>query len=283
MTRSSAEVEAEVEAQRGRLDRTVEALKDKMTPSEIFDETASALSGVGQQMLSSVVEQAKRNPMPLAVMGVGLVWMLASSNSGRAGSSSSYRSRSYGSGYGTAYGSGYGEDSAGGSGLRDKFSDMTDAVGDRAHRMASQVGDAAQQAQDRAQGAVSDLKDKLSDAADQARQGVQSARDSLMTKGRSAAGTATETGRWMSQRAGEIVDGEPLLLAGLGLAVGLAIGSALPSTDIEDRTMGHTRDQLLEKGKALAQETLQDAGEAAQKAYDAAKDELAPDAPRETV
>lgn len=278
MTRSSAEVEAEVEAQRGRLDRTVEALKDKMTPSEIFDETAQALGDAGQQMLARFIDQAKQNPMPAVLIGAGVVWMLAGSGSSSGRSrSSSWRSSS-------GYGYGASTDGASGSGLRDTVSNMTDAVGDRAHRMASQVGDAAHQAQDRAQGMVAGVKDKLSDVADQARQGVQSARETVMSKSRDITGTATQTGRWMSQRAGEVIDGEPLLLAGLGLAVGFAIGSALPSSDIEDRALGHVRDQLLEKGKELAEETLEDAGEVAQKAYGAAKDELTPDdQPRETV
>ena len=38
MTKTSAEIELEVEATRGNLDRTVEALKGKMSPGQLVDE-----------------------------------------------------------------------------------------------------------------------------------------------------------------------------------------------------------------------------------------------------
>ena len=38
MTKSPAELEREVEDARGRVDRTVEALKDKMQPKELFED-----------------------------------------------------------------------------------------------------------------------------------------------------------------------------------------------------------------------------------------------------
>ena len=70
MMKSAEEVEREVEASRGELDRTVEALKDKMTPGQIFDEATRAMGGAGQQVMSKFVDQARENPMPLAVMGL---------------------------------------------------------------------------------------------------------------------------------------------------------------------------------------------------------------------
>ena len=67
MTKTAADIEREVEASRSNLDRTVESLKDKMTPGQLFDETSRALGSTGQQVFAKFVEQAKENPMPLAV------------------------------------------------------------------------------------------------------------------------------------------------------------------------------------------------------------------------
>jgi len=72
----------------------------------------------------------------------------------------------------------------------------------------------------------------------------------------------------------EILEREPLLLGAAGLLVGAAIGAALPSTDLEDRLVGPTRDKVLHKGKDLAQAGMQQAGDVAQTAYTALKTEL---------
>ena len=89
MNRSAAEVELEVEAQRGHLDRTVEALKDKLTPGEVFDEASRAMGDAGQQVLARLLEQARQNPMPVALVGVGLAWLMSSSGKSATGGGSS--------------------------------------------------------------------------------------------------------------------------------------------------------------------------------------------------
>jgi len=91
MTKTAADVEREVEASRGNLDRTVDALRDKMTPGQLFDEASRAMGGAGQQVMTKFVEQAKENPMPLAVMGLGLAWLMTSSGRGRPAGPQGYR------------------------------------------------------------------------------------------------------------------------------------------------------------------------------------------------
>ena len=80
MTTSAMDAEREVEASRGRLDQTMEALRDKMTPGQLFDEAMHTMGGAGSQIASKFVEQAKENPLPLAVMGLGLAWLMSSNN-----------------------------------------------------------------------------------------------------------------------------------------------------------------------------------------------------------
>jgi hypothetical protein len=94
MTKTAEDVEREVETSRGNLDRTVEALKSKMTPGQLFDEASHAMGGAGQQVLSKFVDQAKENPMPLAVMGLGLAWLMTTSNKAAA-RSTSYEERAF--------------------------------------------------------------------------------------------------------------------------------------------------------------------------------------------
>ena len=65
MTKTSAELEREVEDARGRIDQTVEALKDKMQPKEMFDEATKMMSGASNKVLTTAVDQLRENPIPI--------------------------------------------------------------------------------------------------------------------------------------------------------------------------------------------------------------------------
>jgi len=234
--KSAADAEREVEASRSNLDRTVEALKDKMTPGQLFDEASRAMGSTGQQVFSKFVEQAKDNPMPLAVMGLGLAWLMSSSGHR---SAPTYEPRS--------------------------FSPAGDGAG---------LGAKARDLGDKASGMVAGVKEKLSGAAASVSESGQSAAQTLS----SAASTAAEKAgqyRDQAQRSfSRVLETEPLLIGAIGLAVGAAIGAALPHTDVEDRAVGPLRDKVVEKGKEIAQETMEQAGSVAQAAYGAIKEEL---------
>jgi hypothetical protein len=213
--RTSAEVEAEVEASRDDLDRNVEALKQKMTPGQLFDEAARMMGGTGQQVAGKFAEQAKANPMPLAVMGLGLAWLMMSNDRSASGHASGYigEPRSFGA---TPF-----EEASShrGAGVAAELRDKAHLAGEKAHDMIAGV-------QDRVAGARS--------AAAHAGEGL----------GSMAASTREKAQRTFL----DTLESEPLLIAGLGLVVGAAIGAALPATRVESRMMGETRDRILERG-----------------------------------
>lgn len=243
--RTSAEVEADVEASRNDLDRNVEALKQKMTPGQLFDEAARMMGGTGQQVASKFAEQAKANPMPLAVMGLGLAWLMASNNRTAPAERRSFATPFEGE---AAYGDGGGT----GHGLKEK----AQALGDKAHDALAGV-----------QEKISGARASLADSGRAAGEGLSSAFGSV----RQGAG---EVGRRTQRTFLDTLQNEPLLIAGLGLVVGAAIGAALPSTEAEDRVMGEARDRLVGKGRDLAQSGMEKAGAAAQATYGAVKSEL---------
>ncbi len=254
MTRTAAEVEQEVVAQRDQLDRTVEALKDKMSPGQLFDEASRAMGGAGQQVFAKFVEQAQENPMPLAVMGLGLAWLMSSSRGGGvprgyAPAAAAYQQTDAGSD----------DRTASGDGLSERMHDL----GDKASHLASGAAHKARDAATSAAHAVSDVAGGIGGAG-------QSAASSL----RSAADTAGDYGRRAQQGIMDLVQKEPLLLGAVGLFVGLAVGAALPATEAEDRLVGPMRDDALEKGKTFAHDALAQAGEAAHAAVDAVTSEL---------
>jgi hypothetical protein len=149
MTKSAEDVEREVETSRENLDRTVEALKSKMTPGQLFDEATHAMGGAGQQVFSKFLDQAKENPMPLAVMGLGLAWLMSTSNKGGS-RPSTYEERAFA----PAPGRGIGDkvhavgDKASDliSGAREKLSGATASAGEFGHTAADRAMHYGQQA-----------------------------------------------------------------------------------------------------------------------------------------
>ncbi len=53
-----------------------------------------------------------------------------------------------------------------------------------------------------------------------------------------------------SHTTGHMIDDRPLLAAGIGMAVGVAVGAVLPGTATEDRLFGPGRDKLLAQAKS---------------------------------
>jgi hypothetical protein len=78
MNRSAKDIEREVEATRASVEETVEALKDKMTLGQMVDEAASYFRNTGgPQLFSNLGSQVRDNPLPLALVGIGLAWLMS--------------------------------------------------------------------------------------------------------------------------------------------------------------------------------------------------------------
>ncbi|MBV9511981.1 MAG: DUF3618 domain-containing protein [Caulobacteraceae bacterium] len=277
MTKTAAELEAEVEASRAELDQTVEALKDKMTPSALFDDLKGSVKGAGNQMLANIADKASQNPMPLLVIGAGLAWLLMDNNkrsSGRYyGESRSFADDGY---QRDLYG--YDEGAASGRGLRQKAADAASAVGDKVSGVAGaaqdKVSDLAGAAQDRASHLAHNARDAAASARSTASDAARAARDKLQSAAGSARDSAIDFGQQAQETFYDTLHREPLIIGALGLAVGAAIGVSLPSTSIEDERLGRYRDQLFDKGKELVQGQVDTAKQAAGAAYSSVKEEL---------
>ncbi len=73
--RSPTEIEQDIEATRADLDRTIDAIERKLTPGQVVDEVLGyfrSRPGSG----SDVVSWLRDNPVPVALIGVGLAWLL---------------------------------------------------------------------------------------------------------------------------------------------------------------------------------------------------------------
>lgn len=239
-TKSSAELELEVEDARGRIDRTVEALKDKMQPRELFDEATRMMGGASNKVLTTAVDQLRENPVPMALIGLGVAWM-AISQARRGGASATYGSYASYEGY-----------DDGDAGLKDKVRSKVTA------------------AKAKVSAATETAKDKLSSARSSAGESLDEARGRVSGLAQTAQMRAGEYSRMARDKFDDTLETEPLVIGAIGLAVGAAIGAALPASDMERRYMGPARSKAAEKAKA----SLGEVKDVAQRAYGQVKDEL---------
>jgi len=241
MTKTPAELEREVEDARSRIDRTVEALKDKMQPKEMFDEATKMMGQTSNKVLTTAVEQLRENPIPIALIGLGVAW-LAISQTRRASAGAGYAE-----GYYPTY-EGYDEE----EGLRAKVRAKAEAAKAKLHETAEQA------------------KHRLASAQSHAGDGLAAARDKASEYAHVAQDKAGEYGRYAKRRFDETLDHEPLVIGAIGLAVGAAIGAALPASPVERRYFGPARDKAAEAAKA----SIDQVKDVAQRAYGQVKDEL---------
>lgn len=242
MTKTSAEIEREVEETRGRIDQTVEALKDKMQPKEMFDEATKMMSGASNKVLTTAVEQLRENPIPIALIGLGVAW-LAIGQTRRSSGEGSYR----GSGYYPTY-EGYDQDESLGAKVKAKADAAKAKLSAGAQSAKAKLSDVQHQAAD----GVGDLRGKAGDYAHLAQE------------------KAGEYGRAAKQRFDETLDSEPLVIGAIGLAVGAAIGASLPSTPVERRYIGPARAKVADRAKS----SLDEVKHVAERAYGQVKEEL---------
>lgn len=302
-TRSSEEVERDVEMTRNRLDQTVGALKDKMTPGQIVEELTGALKGGGSEMVSNLGGQVRRNPMAAVLIGAGVAMMMTHKDGGKSDRKSErkrlrresadheHRTEGYdaGSGYGSASGtdSGYAR-SEGAYGRPD--SDYVDYEGgsdqdSRRRGLAGKARGAVAGGVSAAAGLARSATGKVaSGAAGAARStggrvasGASGVARSTGRRVSSLASTAGERARYYEQRLedrfSDTLEEEPLIIGALGLVVGLAVGAALPTTEAEDRWFGPFRDRALDEGKDAAQHAFREVKDVASSAIGAARAE----------
>jgi len=97
---------------------------------------------------------------------------------------------------------------------------------------------------------------------------------SFLAEDLGAGDITTETVISSTQRArGEVIAKAPLVLAGIGLAIGAAIGAASPSTEVEDATTGESSDALKKETADLAWEQLKKGQAVAERGWQSATEE----------
>ncbi len=235
------QIEADIERTRNQMSHTIDEIQERLNPQHladqareaVYDATVGRAKGYGSNMLETI----KQNPIPAAVAALSLGWLIrknSETSSDRYYEDNTYyreyspgRYQPYAADYRTRplYGEQYDYQSGQSGDMRDRMGDMADSAKQKA-------GDLADNIQDRAQ----DLQDQASYYGDQAMQQFDE---------------ATE---WVEDQYQE----NPLLLGGVALALGAAVGMALPHSHVEDRYLGQAHDTVMDQAESKAHDIAQD-------------------------
>jgi ElaB/YqjD/DUF883 family membrane-anchored ribosome-binding protein len=265
------EIRAEIDETRIEISETIDAIQEQLRPEHLKEQAKDlvrdATVGKAQDAVDSAtttakgagmafIETLKKNPLPTALVGIGLGWLLVKGRSDSTRDTPEFRpargrpSYAYGYGGGTSLPDGQENGASGG---------VTDRVQDTAGQMAGSVQDTANQM-------AGTVRDRAGQMADQ----VQDTAGRLMDN---AQATAQQVGGTAQGQFQQMLHENPLMLGGLALAAGLIAGLALPETEQENQLMGEMRDSFMEQAKATAQDAQQKVQQVAQEASRAAQQE----------
>ncbi len=244
-----ARIERDIDHTRERISRTVDALEQKLSPSEFADQALEVVRSRGGEFATNLMDQIQRNPLPAIVTAAGLLWLMSANGTPRRWP---YPESSRG---GLRDRIGDAADRAGqmASGIAERGSDMAHSVAERGSSVAQAVAGAAQSVV----GAARSVKDSVAGAGTQFGRGTERVRHD--------ADRAFDTIREGSYRARSefehLLHEQPIVVGAIGVAVGAAIGALLPVSEAENRAMGSASDEVASRIGALSSEGLEMARE----------------------
>jgi hypothetical protein len=270
-------LEREAEARRIELAETFDELRARATPGHVLDQLVDyATDSGGADFFRNLRNQTVANPLALGLVGAGLAWLIMSNGRDRR-PYGGYDEGLYGSSPARGRMRSYFADTrerAGNAmtGARDRVSDAAHAASDIASGTAGSIASTARHARDTALETASHWRDATSSTYEHSRSRVG---DTTTATTAALGNAASAVYGGVAQSAGMTASGvralasgtaatsrdladyardQPLVLMGLGVALGAAVGAAFRSTETERQLMGEASDDLKEQTRAFAAE-----------------------------
>ena len=237
-------MEQEINYTRERIGRTVEELEQRLSPGQLVDQALGFARDHGGEFASNLAGSVRRNPLPMLVTGIGLIWLLKSQSSKSTQDSSHRIYTPYGEGD-SSYGGGSSEGQAG---IKDRLAGIGETIKSKVagvRSSASSVGDSVTES---VRSAKSSLTDRMQDTSGS----VQSTTQSIRDKVGGATQTARERARQAKDEFGTLMEEQPLLMGAVGVAIGATLAALAPTTRRERDMLGDASDKVASKASELA-------------------------------
>ena len=271
MHTETTRIEQDLEQTRARLDATIGALQQKLSPGQLLDQSLAYLkeSG-GAEFGRNLKLDVQSHPMPVALVGIGLAWLMmsgatrASSHDVRFG----YEPRSWDDECQDAEGL-VAKANAAAAAVQRTASESVQAFEERVAAAKAAALGIARGVGELASAFASRVNVAMQQAGARSRSAVSSVRHGA---GLAAGGLRTTSGRTFG-----FLQDQPLLLGALGISVGALLAALLPPTRTEDELVGgwsdRVRDRARRAGDAALRGGVKVAGETMAAASNAAERE----------
>lgn len=247
----------EIELTRADMSDTVDEIQNRLSPENLKeqakDRVKEATVGKVQEAGSGIVETIRRNPLPAALTGIGLGWLLVNARK-QSPERPRYRDEVHyppNGDYPAAHKRQIRYEEPNGSSAGQTLNRAQNKVGDAASRTQDKVGETASQAQEKAGQIANQAQERVSRLGDQTRNQAQRASSGFQ----------------------RMLQDNPLTVGTLAVGVGAAVGLAIPETAKENEVMGEARDTVVEKAQEKAQEAQHRVQRVAEEAQGAAQQE----------
>jgi vacuolar-type H+-ATPase subunit H len=289
-------IRAQIKQTRAQMGHTIDEIQARLSPEHIKQQTQEAIReatiGKVEKMANQVENKVsnwrtntmatiRENPIPMALIGIGVGWLLLKDNNGHDEFYYGQQSFPYDSRYRYSYNPE--EDRS----FAHEGAELMDRTRER-------VADAAQGAREWVDEKVDTVEDKVTEVAQQARQKKDEIAQTLREQADTRAEQAQHAAHYMERRARrqvgrvrhtfwDTLDENPLALGIVAMAAGAIAGLALPGTAMEDRYMGEMRDNLLEEARTTAQQTARKVQTVAEQVQQTALEEAKREAERQDL
>jgi len=275
----TAEIRAGIEQTRSEMSETIGAIQERLSPEHLkeqvkeqvkeqFQEVKAtvrdATIGKAEEMVrnvgdtvtearATIMETIRQNPIPAAMVGIGLGWLLMNRRS-----AAPYRPMRYSSQ------GGYRGSQMDYEGARYSSSSPMYAAGQRNYSGSGVVeqgqrvvGDTVQRVQETASTVASRAQETVGNLADRAQETV----GTIVNQAQETASTIADQAQYQTQRIEDrfqqTLRENPLAVGAVAFALGTAVGFAVPETRKEHELMGEARDNLVDKVQTAVQDTVE--------------------------
>jgi len=298
----TAEIRADIEQTRADMSETINALQERLSPSNLKEQAQEQISEVKEQVKEQVREQfheakemvraatigrvedmvqsagdsvndarytvmetIRQNPIPAALVGIGLGWLFMNRRSatpvrysgrGNVRGVSQYYDDRRPYDYAPGYSSG---------GMRGQSQGFVGNAVDRVQQTAGNVAGSVTGTASNVAGTVSDTASNVvgavSDTASNVAGTVSDTASNVASTVSDTASNLADQAQYQAQRLEDrfqhALTTNPLAVGAVALALGTAVGLTLPQTERENELMGEARDTLVDRAQEVASNTFE--------------------------
>jgi ElaB/YqjD/DUF883 family membrane-anchored ribosome-binding protein len=252
---SPVELERDIERTRERMSSNIDELGERLSPDNLKRQAKDAIAGKAHDVAANVGGQARdtggrvldfitENPLPVAAVTLGAIWLFSMRKGGRSEVSGDRMAR-------FAYTGPERREPNGRAGLGRRLADRAESLRENVGEKASHAGERVGELTGRMQERAGELGTSARERAREARGGFE-----------------------------RLLDENPLAVAAGAAFIGLALGMLVPESDPERRVMGPSRDELADRAQGVVDRVKDVAADAGREVRDTVRFEVEAVAPQ---